>query len=260
METIRKNWQLGLTVVCVAVGLWALCLVSGCKSGPSPYVWDRTTNLVSEVVVYKTNTVLDTNWVTQVKTFTNTVFDPNGGPPQVQVVVTPIRNGVVTSREEIVLQTNRDYNVTYTVSTNAAGLAHAAGNITNLFLPGSGDLVAKGLLGGLALVGGLFARKYKQEGNQIQAVADTHKELADKTAGALSQVIQTYREVAQTTPQGALVDAQLKSWMQSHQQANGVLDLVSDVVANHVDDAAAQALARQVIAEAQRLSGPNPKV
>lgn len=260
-EGMKRNWRLIAAAAALVIGLAAFGMVAGCASGPPSYLYTPTTNVVSEVVVPKTNTVSVTNITERIVTTTNLVAAAEaGGQPNLVVTFTPVREGVISNYTTISFQTNRDLLVTYTVSTNASGLANAAGSVTNLFAPGFGGLVTKGLIGLLSLgagTGGLFARKYKQEGDQMTVVAQTHKDMAEKTATAAGQIIQTYREVAQSTPQGAIVDAQLKSWMQQHQQAAGVIDIMSAAVNNNVDDAAAQSLARQVMAEAQRLTSAN---
>lgn len=234
-------------------------LLGGCQSVPPEFLYTPHTNVLSEVVIpVATNTVTVTNYVTRNVTVTNQLAAAADGTPRFEIVVQPVREGVVTSSTQVTYQTNQTLGVTYSLNTNAAGFAKAAGSITNVFAPGLGDLVSKGLLGLGALVGGLFAAKYKVQNGVVEREHATTKDNLEKTATSLSQSIQVYREIAQTTPQGALADQALKVWMGKHQQVNGVADIVARVLNEQVDDSAARELAQEVLAEAQRLRTATP--
>jgi hypothetical protein len=66
-----------------------------------------------------------------------------------------------------------------------------------------------------------------------------------KTADAGAKMIEVYRNVAQSTPQGAAVDQKLLKWMQEHQREMGIADLMANAVAG-MDDEHAQMLAQKI--------------
>lgn len=252
-----RNWNAGRTGLVAAMGGLAilaatLMLSGGCAWTPPKFLYSPVTNLVEQTVETVTNTIQATNWVTEVQTVTNTVAGEDG-QLHAQIVITPVLHGLGSNYTTVEFQTNQHFKVSYEVTTNAAGLAETAGSITNMFAPGFGGLVAKGLVGLLTVGGTLFGRRYVQRGNQFEAEKATGQEKLQAVVGTLTQGIESYREVARGTPQGQVVDQQLMQYLQAHQRAAGVIDIVAQAVDQHVDNEAAKELADKVRAEAARL-------
>lgn len=232
------------------LALAAICLV-GCST-PSPYLFTPVTNVVSEVVVPRTNTVTVTNVLTEVVTRTNLVGTMSDGSPKYEIVISPIERLVLRDASTVIFETNRTVDVVWQVSTNATGLAKAAGSVVNIFAPGIGNMVTQGILGLGGIVATMFARRYKKVG---ETMVEEKQNALEQAAAGFAQGIQTYREVVRSTPQGAIVDEKLKSWMQGHQRELGIIDIAANAVENYVDHDGARKLAAEVQAEAARLLG-----
>jgi hypothetical protein len=251
------NKTLKVLAVVLAAGLLVMFLgmaLLGCASGPGP-MYTALTNVVSEAVVPKgTNTVTATNWVERIVLVTNEVAATAEMPAHQVVIVQPVRDGVLTTSQVVTYQTNQELSVTYKLKEGVAAGAGAVGSIVNTFMPGVGTMVSQGALGLAAIVGGLFARKYKKEGTAVTRVNGTLVEQLQKTADAGAKIIEVYRNVAQSTPQGAAADQKLLKWMQEHQREMGIADLMANAVAG-MDDEHAQMLAQKILAETARGRG-----
>lgn len=253
----RALRRAGLTGLAVAIGALVVLLLmiifgSGC-SGPLALYTPATNYTALTIEPVRTNTIVrtETNWVMEVVTQTNVATG--------DIIVQPMARGIVSNYNITVIEmeTNQHFTVSYSLTTNAATLANTAGSITNMFAPGFGGLVAKGISGALLIVGGLMGHKYKQQGAQIVRERASAQDVLTKTAGTLTQGIEVYREVAKTTPQGAAADEALVSWLRSHQQAAGVAAIVAQAVDSQVNNFAAKQLAQQVLEEVA-VVGANP--
>jgi len=222
------------TVLSLIATLALLC--TGCKmfgSNPSAPTameskfFDVTTNFVPR---YVTNQVLVPVFMTNVVTQTITVTNTTG-------LVIPQIN--TTYEYKTVNQTNTivatnwveayDYKPNKTTGT----VATISGTLSNLGIPGIGGLVTAVLLGAAGAYG------------KMRSTLKT----SDKINGVLTQGIETAREVISNTPQGQELDAKFKQYLKDHQEAAGVLKQVSNLVADNVNNSAAQGAAAMIKAE-----------
>lgn len=189
------NWHLSALLLLASL----LVLVSGCGS--------TTTATVDKFVFTPlTNTVpVVTNWVTTV-TATNDL-------------------GTVETRNIVTWATNIQTEITYTVSTNAAAITATAGRITDIFVPGVGELVSLGL-------GGLLALWARLRGK--------------KTGAVLAQSVETLLAILETT-KGKEFASGLKLRLVKDQNAAGVLREIAALVESTVDNEQAKALARTLL-------------
>jgi hypothetical protein len=65
-------------------------------------------------------------------------------------------------------------------------------------------------------------------------------------AVALSQIIETGREVLKTLPNGAALDTAYVSWMQKHQAEAGAIQGVMKIVSKVTDNQSAQKAAEEI--------------
>jgi hypothetical protein len=68
-----------------------------------------------------------------------------------------------------------------------------------------------------------------------------------KTAAVLAQVIETGRQVLQSTPQGQALDQQWKAWMIQHQAEQGVIPDVIKLLSKAVDEPSAKLTAQDLL-------------
>jgi len=232
MKTLRSSLWLSNLI------LFALVIIAltGCASTtPTAFeqkFFDINTNYVPRVVVVTNYIEVERTNVAHV-TFTNVIDVVS--QKVVPVLVTNYES-VPIWETNVVTQTNLVAAHTYTPNTNAAAIAGIGKAIGDPF--GVGGLVG-------TLVAGLFAgwAAYRNRQNSTRA---TNAELS---AAVLAQIIETGRNVLKTTPQGAELDAKFKSWMIEHQAATGVLEQVSGMLSQVVDNQSA----RMVAAELARL-------
>lgn len=200
-----KKLNLQARTFCGCLLLTGLVALNGCAS-PSPverFLFTVQTNTVPVV----------TNWVATVNT-------------------TNEATGVVTVDNVVNWRTNTTTELIYTVSTNAAAIAHTAGNVTGLFVPGLGEIVSAGIMGLLAIWGAIRSRRATK-----------------MTTGAtvLTQSIEVLLSIIETTPQGKLLGDRLKLELSRHQNAAGVLTEIASLVEATVDNDAAKKTARLIL-------------
>lgn len=210
-----------------------LALLTACASNKPPTAtekafFDITTNLVLKIVnvtnmvpVYQTNTVVET------RTITNQIGLP------VPIFVTNITS-FVTFATNIVTQTNLAPSYTMVPGKNAQTVAEVGGAVGNLF--GVGGLASTIILGLFSAWAGIRNRQYAGQNDALT-----------QTAGVLAQNIQTLRQVIQTTPQGAQLGALIKQYLITHQAQAGVVEQVSGIVKNVVDNESAKAAADEML-------------
>lgn len=237
----NKQWVLLKT----AVAFWAIaagiaCLyLAGCTTTPTPTKWetkffDIQTNYIPKIVVI-TNVVPATNVVEQVVYKTNQV-------DQYHLEIVPVTNTLVETvlRTNVVSLTNQVEIYHYTPGTNAAMVGGIAGTAAAPF--GWGGVVGTGMAG-------LFAAwaAYRNRQNAARAAGlGVDYAQSQATAAALAQIIETGRQVLQTTPQGQAIDAQWKQWMIQHQVETGTIQNVLGLLNNVVDEASAKVVASQL--------------
>jgi hypothetical protein len=232
----------GLTLAAFALA------ISGCGSLPSKFettfanvetnyvprpIWQ--TNLVPVVIpVYQTNPVVVPVFVTNQLN---------------QVVVTYSTNNVVneTWKTNIVAQpyvagTNMVPVLHETPNANAQAAAGIIGSIAGLFVPGTqgvGSTIAAGLFAGYL---GWRNRKWVAQATQATA----GQQAMTQAAGALTQIIETGREVLSNTPQGAPLANAFTQWMITHQAATGTIQTIAGLVNNVTDNEEAQKAAATI--------------
>jgi len=102
-----------------------------------------------------------------------------------------------------------------------------------------------GTFAGVAITGllGVWARARERKINAaLSQKAEAH---ADANV-VLAESVEVARELLKATPQGQAVESAYLNWLQSHQRAAGVVDLVADVVDEHVDSRAAKGFAQLI--------------
>jgi hypothetical protein len=203
------------TVASVVAALFVLAVLCvGCASSGKPIqpnAFDRTlfnieTNLTPAVSV-QTNTVVVTNAVT----VTNDA-------------------GVVTWQTNVVLATNVCHVTNFIPQYELAPKEAAETAIK----------ATGGVVGGLFGFGGLAA-------TLLGGVYHTYMQIRNRRINAaLTQAIETGREVLKSTPQGQQLDAAYVQWLQQHQTQAGVINAVAGMVNSFVDNDAAKAAAQLI--------------
>lgn len=211
-----------------------LAFVYGCASTPTGLdraFADVQTNYVP-VLVLRTNIVelTQTNTVVQTVTVTNQVGQP------VPVFLTNTVNNV-TYQTNVVLATNIVPQYVLTASTNTTATASIVGGVVNGFVPGVGGLVTTGLLGLLSIFLGVRNRQFAGQNDALS-----------QSAGVLTQIIETGREVLSKTPQGQQAADAFTAWMVSHQAETNTIAAISQIVKANTDNTQAQAAADQILA------------
>ncbi|RPJ19252.1 MAG: hypothetical protein EHM35_20890 [Planctomycetaceae bacterium] len=192
-----------------------LLALTGCSSAPTRLerkFFDITTNTFPQVT-------LVTNIVS---------ISPTNSLPMSPTGKLSTLKPQLGSQTNVVTVTNLIEAYTYTPNTNSAVLVATAARAANLFGPW-GELVGV-LLGGL--IGGYGLLRSSR---------------ASKTAAALAQIIETGRQVLQSTPQGQVLDAKWKIWMMQHQAEQGVMLDVIRLLHNAVDSQSAKQVAQSLI-------------
>ncbi len=167
---------------------------------------------------------IQTNQVPRVVLVTNTIAVP----------ATPLADAntnhatAITWQTNIVAITNFLETYTYAPNTNAAQLVSTVSRTTSLLGPW-------GELAGIVL------------GGMLGAYGLIRSSRAAKTAGVLAQIIETGRQVLQSTPQGQALDQQWKLWMMQHQAEQGVVLDVIKLLDNVVDEPSAKLTAQELI-------------
>ena len=161
-----------------------------------------------------------TNQIPTVTLVTNIVpvYADSGNP-------SGVAGSPIAWRTNVTVTTNFAEAYTYTPSATAARVASAAN-----FLGPWGQLAGM-VLGGL-----------------IGAYGILRSSRAAKTAGVLAQVIETGRQVLQSTPQGQTLDQQWKTWMIQHQAEQGVISDVVKLLNQVVDEPSAKITAQDLVA------------
>jgi len=189
------NWHKSLLFILVASLGLTLC---GCSSTDSPverFIFTAETNSVP----------VATNWTTTV-TSTNAL-------------------GTVETRNIVTWATNSETTVTYNISTNAAAITATAGRVTDIFVPGVGELVSIGL-GGLLALWARFRSK--------------------KTGAVLVQSVETLLAILETTKGKEFTDG-LKLRLAKDQNSAGVLREIANLVNTTVDNAQAKMVAKVIL-------------
>ncbi len=265
----------------LALGLLLALGATGCTtfkkgSGSNP-LFDTATNYVPTVHLF-TNEVVITNTVQVTNTvylvFTNTVREVviapapaavtnvNVNVTNVTVLVTNVvysmhwdTTNMTTVVTNIILQTNlvvaartnlEPASVTVTPNATVTTVAGAAGAA----FPPWGTIGATVFTAALGFIALQMQKKktaeLQQENGDIKAV---HADLADDNAQSeqinalLMQAVQVAREIFKGTPQGQQLDEKYTAWLKSHQDAAGLIDLISAMVKENVDNPAAKAAA-----------------
>ena len=133
-------------------------------------------------------------------------------------------NPPITWHTNIIVTTNTLESYTYTPSAAATQLVTVASGL------GPWCHLASVIIGGLLGAYGL--------------VRSTR---AAKTAAVLAQVIETGRQVLQSTPQGQALDQQWKAWMIQHQAEQGVIPDVIKLLSKAVDEPSAKLTAQALV-------------
>lgn len=206
------------------IAVCGLALLVAACAATKPNAFDRafydiTTNQVPKVVVH-TNVVTLTNVVQQEVTKTNWI-------DQTRFEVVKLTNEIpvfvqVTNVVPEVVMTPQ---LSFAPNTNATALANTARDVGNLFGP-FGALVGGLVMGALGVYGRMRS--------------------GSKSAEVLAQVIETGRELLKTTPQGQQLDQRWVQWMQLHQAEAGVLQRVTSLVGNVVDNQSAREVAQEL--------------
>lgn len=204
--------------ILTVIVLLAIFCADGCASTPTKVetkLFDITTNTV---VVLKTNTIWKTN--VEIQQVQQIVPTPSGSVTNVffftNVAAIPIQ----------VPTTNVTQNYNYTPNQNAAEIKEGGTAAGNLFGVG-------GIAG--TVLGGIFTAwaAWRSKQNKGMAVA-------------LSQIVETGREVLKTLPNGAALDTAYVSWMQKHQAEAGAIQSVMKIVSNVTDNQSAQKAAQEI--------------
>lgn len=211
--------------------LGALTLaLAGCAAVPTKFdriFADVQTNYVPVLVIH-------TNVLTVLQTNVATVTVTN----QVGVAVPIFQTNVVTAFQTNlvpVMVTNEQY--TLTAKPIVAEVAGVAGTVGNIAAPGSGALIT-GAIGALATIFlGYRNRQFKGQNNALS-----------QSAGVLTQIIETGREVMATTPQGRDAADEFTTWMKEHQKSTQTAATIADLVKDNVSNQDAQRAAAQILA------------
>ena len=142
-------------------------------------------------------------------------------------------------RTNVEFVTNTEESYTFKPNTNAAALVSTASKAAGLFGPW-GELVGV-VLGGI--IGGYGLLRSSR---------------AAKTAAVLAQVIETGRQVLQSTPQGQAIDDEWKLWMIQHQAEQGVITDVMRLLEKAVDEPSAKAVAQKLVQVMAERAGAAP--
>lgn len=212
----------------------AAALITGCASTPTAFdkaVADVTTNYVPHLVL-QTNivTVVQTNSILQLVTITNSVG------VLVPVFVTNLTS-IVTYQTNVVMATNLVAVPVLTPNDTATGTASVAGSIGNILAPGTGSLITESLLGLLAIFLGYRNRQFAGKNDALT-----------QSAGVLTQIIETGRELMSSTPQGQKAADAFTQWMVTHQAETGTIGEIANIVKGSTNNAEAQAAANQILA------------
>lgn len=246
--TVKKpgiiKWLEHWPIVCIiaAIGFVAV----GCKlmSGTeAPTSAERAFFNVQTNYVQVPQTVLSTNIVTE----TNTV----------QVLQTNVTGQVVVALQTNVVPqyvitplTNYVNQPVYTLTPNATAATATTGiaTIVNSFIPGAGTLAGGGLTAILGLWGWLRSYKGGKAGIQV----------AQQSASALAQEMETVLEFVNTLPNGAAYSTAITNWLQSHQVQTGTAATILQTIENEVSNPDAKAAVEDIIATLTTMGTPAP--
>jgi hypothetical protein len=229
----------------------ALLAVTGCASGgffsgtqaPSSTeraFYDVQTNYVTQVETV-TNTVATTNVVTMEETNTVTVNNTN-----TQITLVPVQVTNVTTQVNVITTTNQQPVYQLTANGNAATIEQSTAAIGNSIAPGVGTLAGLGLS---ALVGFWgWLRSYKTGSQQIVA------------ANALSQEVETLLEFVQALPNGSAYNTAITAWLQAHQVQTGAAWTILNIMENEVSNPDAKAAVASILASLNTLQTAVPSI
>jgi hypothetical protein len=231
------------------VSMLTLLAVTGCASGglfsgtqaPSTTeraFYDVQTNYVTQVETV-TNTVATTNVVTMQETNTVTVNNTN-----TLITIVPVQVTNVTTQVNVITTTNQQPVYQLTANGNAATIEQSTAAIGNSIAPGVGTLAGLGLS---ALVGFWgWLRSYKSGSQQTVA------------ANALSQEVETLLEFVQALPNGAAYNTAITSWLQSHQVQTGAASTILNMLENEVSNPDAKAAVASILTSLNTLGTTVP--
>lgn len=218
-----------------------LCLfiLFGCATGANraPTAFEQKffniqTNYVPQVMV-TTVTNYQIEKVRQVVVETNTVTITNqqSGAQEQKIVYVPVTNTLVKEVPVVTKEfiTNTVPSYTYTPNATTAQIKAGAETVGGLFGPYGGMAAAA--------VGGIFG-----------LWGHLRSSKANATSAVLTQVIETGSELLKTTPQGTVLADKWRTWMIAHQAEQGVIENVTKIVANVVDNEAAKDAAAKLTA------------
>lgn len=217
----------------LAIPICLFILLFGCATGanrtPTAFeqkFFDIKTNYAPQVMITSiTNFLIEK--VRQVVVETNTVTVTNqAGIQEAKIVYIPLTNTILKEVPVVtkVYVTNTEPTYSYTPNATADMIKTGAGTAGSLFGPYGG--IAAAAVGGIfGLWGHLRSSK------------------ANATSEVLTQVIETGSELMKTSPQGAALADKWKTWMITHQAEQGVIENVTKIVANVVDNTEARNVA-----------------
>lgn len=226
-----------------------LLAITGCASGgafsgtQSPTATERAfydvqTNYVTQVETV-TNTVATTNVVTMEETNTVTVNNTN-----TQITLVPVQVTNVTTQVNVITTTNQQPVYQLTANGNAATVEQSAAAIGNSIAPGAGTLAGLGISAILGFWGWL--RSYKSGSQQSAA------------ANALSQEVETLLEFVQSLPNGSAYTMAITAWLQQHQVQTGAASTILNILENEVSNPDAKAAVASIITSLNTLGTALP--
>lgn len=232
MNKIPRPIKLTLAVISV-FGLITLAgLLSSCSSATTPptpqsppTAFDSNIFIVTTNVIFRTNTVIQTN-VSFIPVFITNILTG------ATVVVTNSATNFVPVTV-IIPQTN----YVYTPNSTSTATANTVGTTLSAFGVPFGSLVGTALLGVLSLFASFKSRQATTAGT---------------IAGNATQIIQVARNIISTLPNGAAISSQFDSWLIQHQQDANIANEVASVVDTYVDpqDGALTGVAQKLLAQA----------
>jgi hypothetical protein len=237
--------------IITVIGMAAITLmaITGCANGkifsgtqaPSATeraFYDVQTNYVTQVETV-TNTVATTNIVTMEETNTVTVNNTN-----TQITLVPVQVTNVTTQVNVITTTNQQPVYQLTANGNAATVEQSTAAIGNSIAPGAGTLAGLGLSALIGFWGWL--RSYKTGSQQTVA------------ANALSQEVETLLEFVQALPKGEAYTTAIQAWLQQHQVQTGSASTILNILENEVSNPDAKAAVASILTSLNTLGTTVP--
>ena len=193
-----------IMLITLAVAAFAF---TGCGTMNRLLLQPQVTNAPVAVVTAVSNPVVTMS----VAPVTNYILLTNSAGAVTTTQITNYVPFLVTNYQAVLLTNIVERPVTNWLERPAVETAiTAGGGVLNGFFPGLGGLVTAGLMGAYHIYASVQNKKVNK---------------------ALTQGVETAREIIQTTPQGQAVDAAFVTWLQKHQTANGVISTVASLAA-----------------------------